>query len=119
MAVVQYLKSSPPTRIDGVGPGEPTLPKNGGIILERLIGLPGAALEWPLILIRIALAISVLVLAFVQEDMQFGRHSGRIWCRSEKGKGAIFSFSIPFEVPAEETIPGNVPADRRVDRPDS
>jgi len=73
MAVVQNLKSSPPTRIDGFGSGEPTLPKNGGIILERLIGLPSAALEWSLIPIRIALAISVLVLAFAQEDMQSAR----------------------------------------------
>jgi signal transduction histidine kinase len=39
-----------------------------------------------------------------------GRHSGRIWCRSEKGKGAEFSFAIPFELPAEETSPGDVPA---------
>jgi GAF domain-containing protein len=39
-----------------------------------------------------------------------GRHGGRIWCQSEKGNGAEFSFAIPFELPAEETIPGNVPA---------
>jgi signal transduction histidine kinase len=73
MAVVQNLKNSPPARIDGFGSGEPTLPKNGGIILERLIGLPGAALEWSLVPIRIAFAISVLVLAFAQEDMQSAR----------------------------------------------
>ncbi|MFP6594213.1 MAG: hypothetical protein VB860_04430 [Dehalococcoidia bacterium] len=73
MAVVQNLKSSPPTGIADFGSGEPMLPKNRGFILERLIGLPGAAFEWSLVPIRIALAISVLVLAFTQEDMQSAR----------------------------------------------
>jgi len=73
MAVVRNRESSPPTAIDGLGPGEPTLPKSGGIILERLIGLPGAALEWSFVPIRVALAISVLVLAFAHEDMQSTR----------------------------------------------
>ena len=73
MAVVQNRESSPPTAITGPGPGESTLPKNGGIILERLIGLPGATLEWSLVPIRVALAISILVLAFAQEDMQSTR----------------------------------------------
>jgi len=57
----------------GPGLGESTLPKNGGIILERLIGFPGATLEWSLVPIRVALTISVLVLAFAQEDMQSTR----------------------------------------------
>jgi signal transduction histidine kinase len=39
-----------------------------------------------------------------------GRHNGRIWCQSEYGKGSAFSFVIPFELPAEETISGNVPS---------
>ncbi len=73
MAVVQNRENSPPTAITGLGPGESMLPKNGGIILERLIGLPGATLEWSLVPIRIAVAISVLVLAFAQEDMQSAR----------------------------------------------
>jgi len=38
------------------------------------------------------------------------RHHGRLWCRSESGRGSEFSFALPFEQPAEEPVAGDLPS---------
>ena len=38
------------------------------------------------------------------------RHHGRVWVKSEAGRGSAFSFALPFEQPAEESFGRNSPA---------